>query len=592
MASVQGDFDGGRSQTANDGSDNGFVMDSTEFPPIHGSASSNLAQQPQTQQSGSNLDSVVPAEGVQSPLATASVSSSQFEDFDDDDDSIARSDSGHSPRPFTRGTSHISEGQWESAIGDRANANGDTDGPDAMCVVAKTPVHQMGEAELEAIANDPAPTTTGNTEVDNEGFQTQRGKKVKCPDCKGRHVLPCSAEIVAANNLRKAEKAQQEAAATSSKKRPSEDGETHKPRKSKYPKLDRRAEGLPRNWCASCEDEHPWPDDDGTTYHTRSEAAGMLARNEARRLLREGAQQGQASSAPLPTAAQQPTPTAAQQPPTVQQPPQEQPESVLRAMATHEHGFKVYTAALNAIGSDEGKLNLLLQMYDTTRAASRHQVASAPTAPATPAPAPTAAPAAAPTNHYANAASGLVPGSYEFPSQNPWPSQRGRGRGGRGGRGRGSGRGSSTRGGRGGSNHAGRGAPTGQPTTPNAAPNAAPAAPNAAPAAPTAPAAPNAAPAAPTAPAAPNAAPAASNAAPAAPTAPAAPAVPAAPAAPAAHNAAQAAPNAAQNGSSSQTQSADQATRHGQGQRSNHLSSGPAGLRLRGRGRGRGDGST
>lgn len=137
--------------------------------------------------------------------------------------------------------------------------------------------------------------------------------------------------------------------------------------------------------------------------------------------------------------------------------------------------------------------------------------------------------ARAPTSTYATAASDSAQGTYQFPSQPAWPSQKYRG---------GRGRGNQTPGGRGGHSN-----PLSQATTPYAVNNA--------------------------------------SARPAANTTAQRPATRVAPAA----------NSAAQTGQKGQSQSADQAARHGQGVRSIHQSSGSAGVGLvhgRGRGGGRG----
>ena len=299
---------------------------------------------------------------------------------------------------------------------------------------------------VPAPAPDARPGTTDDAplapptgmDIDNEAQPTIEKpfeqKKVKCKSCKGRHVPPCNPDIVAANNARK----EQNQLAASSKKRASEDADPQQSQQPKQPKRNRQAEGLPWNWCYYCQEEHPRPDPDGTTHHTRTADDAMRLRNEQRRRAAESAGN---TAAP---AAQNPL----QAPP---QPPQSS-QGVLRTMSEMPISQKAFEVTLKSMHSDTGRINGLLALFDETREAASSQLTAPPPVPASVAHAP-----------YASAATGLPQGTYDFPSapQASWPSQPPRGRGGSRGRGgRGRGRGS---------------AQSGQATAQTSAANAAPA---------------------------------------------------------------------------------------------------------------------
>lgn len=544
MASASDGANVRRSQTATIDFNNGVALPSTEVST--GAPGSNPVQQPQAQQSGSNLGSAAQTEGVQSHL------------------------SNQQARPGVVDPNVITDEQWDLATGGLEHEPGVEEGElDALfnedspnepseASVEEDLATAEFEATLDAIINEPhdnsrstsrveqrpeqrdqeetqdsdgdanmlnnAPATSdarsddappnpqalpANMEIDGEAQpaaeQPFEKQKVKCKTCKGKHAPPCNPEIVAAKNARKA---QSQPAASSSRKRASEDADPEQPEGSKYPKRNRKADGLPWNWCYECQEEHPFPDADGTTHHTKTADDAMRMRNEQRRRAAE--------SAGNPAA-----PTAQNTPQAPPQPPQQPRESLLRTMSAMPTAQEAYETALRSMEDDHGRINNFLVLFDSTRAAAMSQL-SRPTAP------PPVAASTAPAP-YANAAGGLSQATYNFPPQarTSWPSQppTGRGRG----RGRGIGRGIG-RGGRGGSAHSGQSTAQNRPAATAQANNTGPAA-----------------------------------------------------------TAAPSAPNGAQTGVTNQPPRANPATRHGQGERSNHQSAGPAGVHG-GRGRGRGSG--
>lgn len=499
MASASDGADYGRSQTATTDSNNGVSLPSIEVQP--GSPGSNRVQQPQAQRSGSNPESAAQTEGVQSNLSSQQrqepsgiadpdvITDLQWEqangayhsdgedplpeqsDEESWEDTSEQDESSHpSPAPsidealdnIVNESSRDQSQATFAATVDRLNQRPkqqhqnakDADGDDRM--VGHTPAP---DARHGTTARAPTPLHS-RMDVDSEVQPTTEKpfeqQKVKCKTCKGRHVPPCNPDIVAAN---KAKKAQNQPATSSSKKRASEDADPQQPKQPKQPKRNRKADGLPWNWCYECQEEHPRPDPDGTTHHTKTADDAMRLRNEQRSRAAESARN---TAAP---AAQRP----AQAPP---QPPPQSAQPVLRALGQNEVAKQAYQIALQSMNNDSGRINTMLSLFDETRAMASSQMAAPSPVPASTGPAP-----------YAHAATGLPQGTYNFPSlpRTTWPSQPPRGRG--GGRGRGSGRGSG-RGGRGGS------APSGQATAQNSAATVAPAA-NPAQATTTAPSAPN-----------------------------------------------------------------------------------------------------
>lgn len=480
MASASDGTDVGRSQTAITDSSNGVLLPSTEVQP--GAPGSNPEQQPQAQQPGSNPDSAAQTEGVQSTLSSQQgQEASEVADPDDISDAQWNEATRGAHYSDAEEPEQSDEGDWEDdeseegtslhpspapsreelerAFDEIANESRDQTQATFSAAVQRLnqrPEQQRAEAtdhdgdasmanNVLGPAPDARPGTTDNAppappagmDIDNEAQPTIENpfeqKKVKCKSCKGRHVPPCNPDIVAANQARKGEK---QPATSSSKKRASEDADPEQPEQPSQPKRNRRAEGLPWNWCYTCQEEHPRADADGTTHHTKTADDAMRLRNEQRRRAAESA--GNTAAA----AAQNPL----QAPP---QPPQSS-QGVLRTMAEMPISQKAFEVTLKSMDNDTGRINGLLALFDETREAASSQLTAPPPVPASVAHTP-----------YANAATGLPQGTYNFPSapQAPWPSQPPRGRGrGRGGRGRGS-------------------AHSGQTTAQNSAANAAPAAP-------------------------------------------------------------------------------------------------------------------
>jgi hypothetical protein len=108
-----------------------------------------------------------------------------------------------------------------------------------------------GATYLDSAANMPSPDTTPQ---DSEAICAQwvaQGRQ-SCRTCNRIHPPPC-------RNLQHNERA---------------GGQYHGSRFAETirfsdPRRDRDRNGLPSDFCYECGESHPWPDEDGTSYHTR-----------------------------------------------------------------------------------------------------------------------------------------------------------------------------------------------------------------------------------------------------------------------------------------------------------------------------------
>lgn len=133
-----------------------------------------------------------------------------------------------------------------------------------------------------------------------------------------------------------------------SRKRSSEDVNSQEPTSGKR---DRKAEGLPPDYCFQCEEEHPWPDEDGTTHHTRPQTKNKRRRAKKRRY--EDDEPAQENSAPA-----------------TQVPVQQPPRTVLEAIERDPSIGESWKAASRETDRDDEKNALFLSLFDDVATAT------------------------------------------------------------------------------------------------------------------------------------------------------------------------------------------------------------------------------